>query len=244
MVSVAGGVFQMGCVSGRDDSSCNTNNETAHWVQVNSFKIGVYAVTQALWKEVMDDLPADLKSSSNSIYLGDDKPVIFVSWEDIAGIGGFLEKLRDKTGRYYRLPTEAEWEYAARGCNAGVCESFQYSGSDTIEDVAWYMSNRPKASPQPVGGKSPNGLGLYDMSGNVWEWCYDWYDQYYGADSSSVLSSTTQAAPILTPTGASSGSVRVHRGGSWLYGTISCRVATRGSYTPSIRSDYRGFRLV
>jgi formylglycine-generating enzyme required for sulfatase activity len=200
-------------------------------------------VTQALWKAVMGDLPASLKS--NSIYLGDDKPVVYVSWEEIVGDGGFLEKLNAQTGKNYRLPTESEWEYAARGCNAGVCESYPYSGSDTIGNVAWYSSNVPNSFAQLVGGKSPNGLGLYDMSGNVWEWCSDWYDDYYGADSSSALSSTTQAAPIINPhNSVVSGSRRVCRSGCWDNDASRCRVAFRFSHLPSNRYTELGFRLV
>jgi formylglycine-generating enzyme required for sulfatase activity len=242
MVSVAGGVFQMGCVSGRD-GSCNSD-ETSHWVQVSSFKIGTYAVTQRLWDEVMGDLPDDLNSIST--YQGFRKPVIYVSWDDITGSGGFLEKLNARTGKNYRLPTEAEWEYAARGCNAGVCESYVYSGSRSVGSVAYYYSSN---GPTTVGTKSPNGLGLYDMSGNVNEWCSDWYDQYYGAGSSSALSSTTRAKPIVNPAGASSGYYRVLRGGNWSHDASISRVAYRYINTPnpdspSYRYNKFGFRLV
>jgi formylglycine-generating enzyme required for sulfatase activity len=240
MVPVVGGVFQMGCVSGRD-GSC-VSNETSHWVQVNSFKIGEYSVTQKLWKAVMGDLPADLKDSST--YLGNNKPVVYVSWDEITGSGGFLEKLNAMTGKSYRLATEAEWEYAARGCSGGNCENYTYSGSNTIGDVAWHNGNVPTSSAQPVGGKSPNGLGLYDMSGNVRDWCSDWYDTYYGAGSSSALSSTTQATPIVNPTGASSGSYRVLRGGGWSNDASYCRVAHRDNSIPSNSYRNYGFRLV
>jgi formylglycine-generating enzyme required for sulfatase activity len=241
MVHVVGGVFQMGCVSGRDVCSSNSD-ETAHWVQVNSFYIGEYEVTQKLWKEVMGDLPDALKN--DSACLGNNKPVVYVSWDDIAGSGGFLEKLNERTGKNYRLPTEAEWEYAARGCNAGVCESYQYSGSNTIGDVAWYAGNRPDSSPQPVGGKSHNGLFICDMSGNVFEWCSDWYNVYYGADSNSELSSTTELSPIINPKGPDSGSSRVNRGGSWHFVASYCRVVDRYCPPPTYRDSKNGFRLV
>jgi formylglycine-generating enzyme required for sulfatase activity len=240
MVYVAGGVFQIGCVSGRD-STCRSD-ETAHWVQVNSFNIGAYEVTQELWEMVMGDLPASLKN--NSICLGAKKAVGYIRWNDIEGSGGFLEKLNAQTGKNYRLPTEAEWEYAARGCSGGVCENYAYSGSNTVEDVAWYKGNRPDSSPQPVGGKSPNRLGLYDMNGNVWECCSDWYNAYYGADSSSVLSSTTQATPIVNPQGPPSGSIRVYRSGTWYDDKIYCRIAYRHGSAPSHRFCNFGFRLV
>jgi formylglycine-generating enzyme required for sulfatase activity len=237
MVRVAGGVFQMGCVSDRD-GSCNSN-EGSHWVQVNSFKIGMYEVTQALWQAVMGSLPSSLSST----YQGDNKPVVYVSWDAIAGSGGFLEELNAQTGKNYRLPTEAEWEYAARGCCAGVCEGYMYSGWYLLEDVAWYNDNVPSSSAQPVGGKHPNALGLYDMSGNVWEWCNDGYGQYYGESSSSALSSTTQASPIVNPTGAS-GSNRVSRGGSWGYPANRSRIADRNSLPPNDNHNNPGFRLV
>jgi formylglycine-generating enzyme required for sulfatase activity len=238
MVSVAGGVFQMGCVSSRD-GSCGSD-ETAHWVQVNSFKIGVYEVTQALWREVMGDLPTDLKN--NSAYLGDNKPVVYVSWNDIVDDGGFLEKLNAQTGKNYRLPTEAEWEYAARGCNAGVCESYTYSGSKTIGDVSYYGNF--SGGPTTVGTKSPNRLGLYDMSGNVWEWCSDTYATYYGASSSSDLT-TTQGTPLKNPHNSNTSNTScVLRGGSWFYGASASRVACRINGAPSNRGTEIGLRLV
>jgi formylglycine-generating enzyme required for sulfatase activity len=165
-----------------------------------------------------------------------------VSWEAITNsTSGFLKKLNDLTGKNYRLPTEAEWEYAARGCCAGVCEGYTYSGSSIIGDVAYCDVS---GGPTTVGSKRANALGLYDMSGNVWEWCSDWCDNYYGAGSSSALSSTTRATPIVNPTGASSGSGRARRGGSWSCGAGCSRVVLRNSIAPSNSSDDYGFRLV
>jgi formylglycine-generating enzyme required for sulfatase activity len=237
LVSVTGGVFEMGCKSGRD-GTCN-KDETLHWVKVNDFYITKYQVTQAQWKAVMGSLTSEMTSSTS--YLGDNKPVIYVSHNDIVGTDGFLEKLNALTGQRWRLPTEAEWEYAARGCSAGDCESFAYSGSNKSVDVAYYGKS---SGPTTVGTKSPNKLGIYDMSGNAWEWCSDWYDQYYGADSSSVLTSATSSSPIVNPTGAGTGSACVRRGGYWGIIETSCRVARRASYPPSVRNFDLGFRLV
>jgi formylglycine-generating enzyme required for sulfatase activity len=232
MVYVAGGVFEMGYKSDRDEVIVDGSELPCHYVRVNSFYIGKYSVTQGLWKAVMGSLPSSLGSS----YQGDNKPVVYVNYDDIVGTDGFLAKLNAITGKNYRLPTEAEWEYAARGCSAGNCESYIYSGSDTIDDVAWYPSNC--STLQVVGQKRANGLGLYDMSGNVYDWCSDWYgDVYYP-------SGTTASSPQYNPTGPTSGSYRVLRGGRWNYIASRCRVAFRGNLTPSTRGNGFGFRLV
>jgi formylglycine-generating enzyme required for sulfatase activity len=238
LIAVAGGAFAMGCSSSRD-GTCDREEQPLHTVRVNNFHIGKYEITQAQWKAVMGSLPSSL--TSDIAYLGDNKPVIYVSHDDIVGKDGFLEKLNALTGKTYRLPTEAEWEYAARGCSAGMCESYPYSGNNTIGNVAWYFisvgnSNNPNG-PQPVGEKSPNALGIYDMSGNVWEWCSDWYsDTYY----------TTDNNPLDNPenTTPDSDSERVTRGGSWATINISCRVATRVSLRPNYGRLNYGFRVV
>ncbi|MDR3187777.1 MAG: formylglycine-generating enzyme family protein [Prevotellaceae bacterium] len=245
MVPLIGGVFEMGCKSGRDDktTTCSaagtrTGETPVHYVRVSNFNIGKYAVTQAQWKAVMGSLPSSLTSDT---LLGDDKPVIYVSWDDISGKGGYLEKLNEWTGRGYRLPTEAEWEYAARGCYGGDCESLEFSGSNTVGDVAWYSGNCPTSSPQPVGGKAPNGLGIYDMTGNVWEWCRDWWSATY------YPSGTTASSPQVNPENTTVPYYpnRVFRGGNWYYDASYSRVAYR-SYgnVPSTRSNFVGFRLV
>jgi formylglycine-generating enzyme required for sulfatase activity len=216
MVAVTGGVFQM--------------LESNYYVKLSGFYIGKYEVTQGLWKKVMGSNP--------SKYTGDNRPVEQVSWDDINGENGFLEKLNAMTGKSYRLPTEAEWEYAARGCKAGVCDSYEYSGSSTIGNVAWYYDNAQKQGLQHsiVGKKAANGLGLYDMSGNAWEWCYDWSGSY---------PSNTSSTPAVNPTGASSGSNRVLRGGGWnSTGASFCRVASRNHDMPDYSPYTFGFRLV
>jgi formylglycine-generating enzyme required for sulfatase activity len=212
MVHVTGGVFQM------------LNSE--YYVQLSDFSIGKCEVTQGLWKAVMGANP--------SYWIGDSLPVEQVTWDDINGPGGFLETLNAMTGKNYRLPTDAEWEYAARGCNAGVCDSFVYSGSDTVNNVAWYSGNSSSTT-HPVGTKAANGLGIYDMSGNLREWCYDLYDSY---------PINTPSSPAVNPTGAESSTYRVYRGCSWGGVEIYCHVTWRDKVTPNYLYKHMGFRLV
>jgi formylglycine-generating enzyme required for sulfatase activity len=149
-----------------------------------------------------------------------------VSWDDVQG---FIRKLNSMTGKTYRLPTEAEWEYAARGGKKS--RNYTYSGSDDIGAVAWYDGNSGSKTHE-VGKKSPNELGIYDMTGNVWEWCSDGYGPYSGRSS-------------VNPTGASSGQYRVLRGGGWLNRDPQCcRVAYRSYYSPDFRGNNSGIRLV
>ncbi|GHU57772.1 hypothetical protein FACS189411_12060 [Bacteroidia bacterium] len=216
MVYVQGGTFSMGC-SGEQGSDCYDDEKPLHSVTVSSFNIGKYEVTQAQWKQIMGSNP--------SYFKGDNLPVESVSWADVQE---FISKLNAATGKRYRLPTEAEWEYAARGGNRS--QGYKYSGSNNLNNVAWYGGNSSSKT-HPVGAKSPNELGVYDMSGNVWEWCSDWYGNY---NSSSQTN----------PTGPSTGSRRVLRGGGWDYGAEYCRVSDRGSNAPGNRYDDFGFRLV
>ena len=210
MVGVEGGTFQMGSTDGDSDE------KPVHQVSVSSFSIGQTEVTQELWEAVMGTNPSSFK--------GLKLPVERVSWNDCQT---FITKLNQLTGKTFRLPTEAEWEFAARGGNSS--KGYTYAGSNTIDDVAWYTSNSSSKTHE-VATKQANELGIYDMSGNVWEWCSDWYGSY-GSDAQT------------NPTGAASGSCRVDRGGCWNYYATYCRVAYRYRYTPTFTFDSLGFRL-
>ena len=217
LVFVQGGTFQMGGTS-EQGSDAQDYERPVHTVTVSSFYIGKTEVTQALWMAVMGDNPSYFNKGGNY-------PVESVSWDDIQV---FLTKLNAATGKKYRLPTEAEWEYAARGGNKSG--GYKYSGSNNLGDVAWYEANSGDET-HTVASKAPNELGIYDMSGNVWEWCQDWYGNY-------TSSSQTN------PQGASSGSYRVHRGGSLDDCASDCRVSCR-SFTSHGYGNYgHGFRLV
>ena len=215
MVYVAGGTFTMGATA-EQGSDAYSDEKPTHSVTVSDFYIGKYEVTQAQWKAIMGSNP--------SYFKGDNLPVENVSWDDIQE---FIRKLNAQTGKRFRLPTEAEWEYAARGGNKS--KGYKYSGSDNVDDVAWYYDNSSRKT-HPVGQKSPNELGIYDMTGNVCEWCQDWYGSY---------SSSSQT----NPTGPSSGSIRVLRGGSWYSHAGTCRVSNRYSDSSDYRGSYNGFRL-
>jgi formylglycine-generating enzyme required for sulfatase activity len=211
MITVQGGTFQMGSTTGDSDE------KPVHTVTLSSYSIGKTEVTQAQWVAIMGSNPSSFK--------GDNLPVEKVSWNDVQT---FITKLNQQTGGNYRLPTEAEWEYAARGGNSS--KGYEYAGSNTIGDVAWYLSNSSSKT-HPVATKQANELGLYDMSGNVWEWCSDWYGTY---------PTTSQT----NPTGAATGSDRVIRGGSWYYDANICRSAYRDYINPDGNRNYVGFRVV
>ncbi len=216
MIAVKGGTFTMGATAEQGDDAYS-GEKPAHQVTLSDYCIGETEVTQELWQAVMGSNP--------SYFTGNlQRPVERVSWNDCQE---FIKKLNQLTGKTFRLPTEAEWEYAARG--GSQSRGYKYAGSNTIGDVAWYTSNSSSTS-HPVKQKQPNELGLYDMSGNVWEWCQDWYGSY---------SSSSQT----NPAGPSSGSYRVYRGGGWNFNARNCRVSNRGSYTPSISYSYLGLRL-
>jgi len=215
MILVQGGTFWMGC-SGEQGSDCDSGESPLHSVTVSSFYIGKYEVTQKQWQLIMGNNPSNFK--------GDNLPVEDVSWNDTQE---FIRRLNEATGKQYRLTTEAEWEYAARGGNKS--QGYKYSGGNLLNDVAWYTDNSGSAT-HPVGTKRSNELGIYDMSGNVWEWCQDWYGTY-------------PSSPQRDPMGSLSGSDRVFRGGGWNYGAGNCRVSRRGDSSPGNRSDLLGFRV-
>jgi formylglycine-generating enzyme required for sulfatase activity len=212
MKYIRGGTFQMGSNDGESDE------KPVHSVSVSSFSMSKYEVTQKQWTDIMGTNPSHFKGCDNC-------PVENVSWNDIQG---FIRKLNGQTGKNYRLPTEAKWEYAARGG-----QNYKYAGSDNIGSVVWYNSNSGGKT-HPVGQKSANGYGLYDMSGNVWEWCQDtWHSDYSGAPTNGRAWTS----------GGNSAS-RVLRGGSWNGDSGICRAVYRLSRTPSNRDFNFGFRLV
>jgi len=228
MIFVKGGTFQMGSNDGED------NEKPIHSVKLSDFYIGKYEITQKEWKEVMDSNP--------SYWKGDNLPVEQVSWYDAVEFCNKKSRAEGLTPFYngsgkkitsnfsangYRLPTEAEWEFACRG--GSLTAYYTYSGSNNIDEVTWYNSNS-NSKTHSVGGKQPNELGIYDMIGNVWEWCNDWSESY---------SSNSQT----NPKGASSGSSRVIRGGSWKHYAGICRVAVRIGDRPDDRDNILGFRL-
>jgi formylglycine-generating enzyme required for sulfatase activity len=238
MVYVKGGTFTMGCTN-EQGSDCS-DWEKAHQVTLSSYYIGKYEVTQKEWLDVMGSWPVIAPSSTYGV--GDNYPAYYVSWNDIVGSSGstqiingityysngFIYKLNQQTGISYRLPTEAEWEFAARGGNQS--RGYKYSGSNTADNVAWYYNNSDRKT-HPVGTKQANELCINDMSGNVWEWCADSYGYY---------SSAAQSNPICPTTG----SYRVYRGGSWnYYDARDARVSVRNFNYPEYRHYYIGFRL-
>lgn len=214
MIRVDGGTFTMGATS-EQGSETDSDEIPAHQVTLSTYSIGETEVTQELWQAVMGYNP--------SKYKGATRPVERVRWDECQT---FISKLNSLTGMNFRLPTEAEWEYAARGGNKS--QGYKYSGSNTLNNVAWYTNNSGSET-QPVKQKSPNELGIYDMSGSVREWCQDWYGSY---------SSISQKNPI-----SSSGSGHVIRGGSWFDFAGYCRVSYRLSGATDSWGDLLGFRL-
>jgi formylglycine-generating enzyme required for sulfatase activity len=236
----------MGCTAGQDCGFFSLTNEP-HSVTLSNFYIGKTEVTQAQWKAVMgaDDpvlLELQQRSDLYGFLPGDDKPMISVCWDDITKPDGFLAKLNMQTGKNYRLPTEAEWEYAARGGQRS--HDYKYSGSNILRDVAWYIYSTPPMvvvnGPEPVGTKAGNELGIHDMSGNVEEWVSDRSDFIY-------LFSPAYLSPATNPQGSSTGQNRMIRGGSWmsLGGSIDeLQVSYHLRFSsPSTRSWDLGFRL-
>ena len=216
MVYVEGGSFDMGATYEQVDNALD-NEKPVHRVTLSGYYIGMYEVTQELWEAVMGSNP--------SYHAASQYPVESVSWNDCKE---FVSRLSSLTGMIFRLPTEAEWEYAARGGNKSL--HYKYSGSDNIDDVAWYWDNSGKKT-HAVGTKSPNELGIYDMSGNVWEWCSDRYGDY-------------SAGAQTNPQGPSAGSDRVLRGGRWGSRARYCRVSNRDYGDPGNSLSRSGLRLV
>ena len=233
MVQVKGGRFQMGGTPEQGSDAYN-NEKPVHEVTLSDYYMGKYEVQQSEWEAVMGNNPSRFK--------GADLPVEQVSWEDCHE---FIGRLNALTGLNFKLPTEAQWEYAARGGN--LSKGYKYSGSNNLGEVGWYWENsgdrvltgewgwekvdRNHCRTHRVSEKQPNELGLYEMSGNVYEWCEDWYGGY---------SVTSQRDPL----GATSGSNRVYRGGGWISVAWYCRVSIRNSGVPGDRYNYLGFRLV
>lgn len=239
LVRISAGTFMMGALG--DDDKASSNERPRHKVEISrDFYVGKYPVTQELWEAVMGNNPSHFK--------GDARPVGMVSWFDCVEFCNKLSELENKelayiingenvscnwTAKGYRLLTEGEWEYCARGG-----ESHLYAGSNNVDEVAWYSENSGSKT-HSVGQKKPNGFGLYDMSGNVWEWCWDWFD-------SEVYQSrpVTGGEPTSDPRGPTSGSYRVVRGGRWASYPSGMRASIRYYYGPTNRSNGFGFRLV
>jgi len=213
---ISPGEFQMGSP---DDEPGRFPDETQHRVRISKpFSLGVYEVTQKQFAAVMGTNPSEAK--------GDDLPVDNISWNDAMA---FCKKLSDKEGKTYRLPTEAEWEYACRAGTMGP-----YAGDGKLDDMGWYGGNSHDRT-QPVGTRQANAWGLYDMHGNVWEWCADWYGEYPTDDA---------ADPTPDPTGPETGKARVLRGGAWDYdGPDCCRSADRYWKPPGYHASNTGFRV-
>ena len=226
MVYVEGGAFMMGALA---VDKAYDNEKPIHRVMLSSFYVAEFVITQSQWQKVMGTTIQQQNKLSDykGLYgVGDNYPMYHVSHAEAEA---FCEKLSSKTGRIYWLPTEAQWEYAARG---GVYSKGRiYSGSNEIKKVAWYIDNAKKRLLNEVGHKQPNELGLYDMSGNVWEWCEDWYGGY-------------SAFPQINPCGAVSGDKKVFRGGSWYDVEKNCTVTFRSAENPAKRMNNVGFRVV
>lgn len=223
MIYVEGGEFLMG------ESSRSNNGQAARRVKLDSYYISECEITQSQWAEIMGtSIQQQASKAGSTTYrgVGLNYPMYYVSWEEA---NAFCKTLSRMTGHTYRLPTEAQWEYAARG--GKTSQNTEYSGSWSIEEVAWYINNSG-SNTHPVKTKQANELGLYDMTGNVWEWCLDWYSSSYNSNDTN------------NPTGPSTGTLRVLRGGSWGNDARLCRITNRNYFNPNTRGYHYGFRVV
>ena len=230
MIAVEGGTFQMGATEEQGNDAFD-REKPVHRVALDGFYIGATEVTQAQWTAVMGTFVYQQQYKADGYNeglkgVGDNYPMYYVSWDEAVE---FCQKLSEITGKTYRLPTEAEWEYAARG--GQQADGTKYAGSNTIGNVAWYKGNSSETT-HPVGTKAANELGIYDMSGNVNEWCSDWHSIYYYSSS-----------PFVNPQGPAEGGYRQPRGGSWSNSADLCRVSYRSYGTPVYRSGDLGFRV-
>lgn len=220
-IKVEGGTFTMGSDSGRYDE------KPIHRVTVSSFSISKYPITVKQYKKFCEFTGRSMPEETAYRTLQDDHPMVYVNYHDAVAYCNWLSQEYEGD---FRLPTEAEWEYAARGGQES--KGYIYSGNDDLEKVAWFKDNSSEQI-QPVGQKIPNELGLYDMSGNVWEWCNDGYGiDYY------------KYSPSQNPKGPSGEPFRVLRGGAWCHDAGFCRVAFRTYFTPDFRNNFSGFRVV
>ena len=210
MRHIPSGSFEMGSTGGFDDE------EPVHEINLGSFELSAFEVTQAQYQAIIEENPSDFPNCLNC-------PVERVSWYDALA---FIDKLNELSDKKYRLPTEAEWEYAA---HSG--EKYLYAGGERPEQIAWYMENAESRT-HPVGTKNPNAWGLYDMSGNIWEWCADYYESNYYSKS-----------PSANPKGPQSGNERIARGGSWVFGASDIRISRREYIDPIYKDNNIGFRL-
>lgn len=228
MVYVDSGTFRMGATEEQGENTF-TDEYPVRTIHLDGYYIGKYEVTQAQWMAVMGTSLRDQRDKANPAWSllgeGDNYPMGYVNWTEAQE---FCQKLSEATGKKFVLPTEAQWEYAARGGNKS--QHYKYAGSDDIDDVAWYKGNSFNGT-HPVGMRKANELGCYDMSGNVMEWCSDWYDIYDINDTDN-------------PQGPADGSSRIHRGGSWYWDAWNLRVSIRASDPDDGRFFDVGFRVV
>ena len=220
MITVEGGNFTMGDTEMEGDVS----EQPIHQVTLKTFKIAKTETTVAQWKAFCNATGRSMPETPSWGWI-DSHPIVNVNHSDAMA---YCDWLAEKMDADYRLPTEAEWEYAARG--GKLSKGTKYSGGRSLDNAGWYEANS-NSKTHTVATKNPNELGIYDMSGNVWEWCKDWYGDY-------------SASAQTNPKGATSGSGRVLRGGSWYFSAAPCRVAFRYYYDPSDRYDDYGFRVV